>query len=167
MTASQTSSVLNSPPAAVPRVRWFFLAPVLLSAAFAAMHVLDKHLPGTLLFHMPGKMVGWGPMLAGGAFCLAGAARFLRRGNNLLPKPDGRTLVTDGVFRISRNPMYLGMTLILVGLAVVAGSATVWLVPPAFAWLIDRQLIRREEAMLVHQFGPAYDDYRRRVRRWV
>ena len=167
MTASQSSTVLNAPPAAVPRARWFFLAPVLLTAAFAAMHVLDKHFPGTLIFHMPGKMVGWGPLSLGSAFCLAGAARFVRRGNTLLPKADGRSLVTDGVFRISRNPMYLGMVLILVGVAVIAGSATVWLVPPVFAAVIDRQLIRREEASLAQHFGEDYEAYRQRVRRWV
>lgn len=170
MTASQTTAVFRAASAApgnAPRVRWFLLAPVLLGVAFAAMHVLDKHLPGMLVFRMPGKMVGWAPMLLGGAFCLAGAVRFFRIGNTLMPTPDGRTLLTDGVFRLSRNPMYLGMALILVGMAVIAGSATVWLVPPAFVWLIDRQLIRREEAILAAQFGDEYHAYRRRVRRWI
>lgn len=167
MSASHTTPVYPNTPTAVPRVRWCFLAPVLLGVAFAAMHVLDKHFPGTLVFHMPGKMLGWVPMAIGGGLCLAGAGRFFRRGNKLMPTPTGRTLVTDGVFRLSRNPMYLGMALILVGLAITAGSATVWLVPPVFVVVIDRQLIRREEAMLAAQFGTDYDDYRRRVRRWV
>ncbi|MEL7087062.1 MAG: isoprenylcysteine carboxylmethyltransferase family protein [Planctomycetota bacterium] len=154
-------------PTPAPRARWFCLAPVLLAVALVAIHVLDEHLPGAIWFRMPGKMLGWLPIAAGCLLCLAGAERFFRRGNTLLPRARGQQLVTGGVFRFSRHPMYLGMAMIVVGLALIAGSATVWLVPLAFVIVTDRQLIRREEAVLTEQFGEAYDDYRRRVHRWV
>ena len=63
--------------------------------------------------------------------------------------------------------MYLGMTLILAGLAVLLGSVTPVLVVPVFAWLMDRRFIVAEEQALEETFGEAYLEYKRHVRRWI
>jgi protein-S-isoprenylcysteine O-methyltransferase Ste14 len=63
--------------------------------------------------------------------------------------------------------MYLGLTLALFGIAFVLGTVTPFLLPPLFAWFITVRFIRREEAILTAQFGEAYQDYARRVRRWL
>lgn len=76
-------------------------------------------------------------------------------------------LVTEGVFRVSRNPMYSGMVLVLVGVALAFGTLSPFGVPLLFAWLATRYFIRSEEATLHEAFGPSYDEYRRRVRRWL
>lgn len=78
-----------------------------------------------------------------------------------------RHLVTSGPFRISRNPLYLTLTLTLFALAVMANSA--WLVASAIALvvLLDRLVIKREEEVLTREFGDEYTRYRSRVRRWV
>lgn len=167
MSSSRAAQPTALSPTATPCVRRYFLAPVILIAAFVLMNLLDKRFPGAIWFTMPWKMLGWLPILLGCGFCLCGALQFARQHTTLLPFHASRTLVTTGVFRVSRNPMYLGMTLVLVGLAVTAGSATVWIVPPLFVLAIDLLLIRAEEAMLVERFGDDYDRYRRRVRRWV
>lgn len=167
MPVSRASTPPAFSPAAVPRIRRVFLAPVLLGFAFGLMHIFDKHYPGAVWFTMPWKLSGWLPLLVGCGFCLGGAVQFARQRTTLMPFSSSRALVTSGVFRVSRNPMYLGMAVILVGLAVVAGSATSFLVPPLFVIAVDRLLIRAEEAMLAEQFGEVYGDYRRRVRRWV
>lgn len=77
------------------------------------------------------------------------------------------SLVTDGVFRFSRNPMYLGTWLILLGLAASLGSAVAVAISMAYVVWIDRWQIVPEERALQSKFGEAYDSYRREVRRWV
>lgn len=157
----------NTQPARVPIAWRVFTAPLFLTLAFVAIHILDKHGPGAIWFTMPWKMAGWGPILLGCFLCSAGAGHFAKRRTTFLPRRDSRVLITDGVFRWSRNPMYLGMVVILVGVCFIAGSATVWLVPPGFVWVIDRRLIRLEERRLAERFGDDYRAYRHRVRRWM
>jgi protein-S-isoprenylcysteine O-methyltransferase Ste14 len=83
------------------------------------------------------------------------------------PFEESSALVTSGVYRISRHPMYFGFVLILMGLAVMLGSLMPFLVIPVFAILIDTVFIRVEERMLEDKFGRAWLDYQRRVRRWI
>ncbi len=167
MSQASTSAPPQPRPARVPLAWWVFNAPLLLAVAFLSIHVLDNHAAGAIWFTMPWKMAGWGPILVGSALCAAGAGHFAKRRTTLLPRPGSRVLVTTGVFAFTRNPMYLGMAVILIGVCFIAGSATVWAVPPAFVWAIDRGLIRREEAMLADRFGDDYEAYRQRVRRWM
>ena len=68
---------------------------------------------------------------------------------------------------MSRNPMYLGMALVLVGASFALGRVGPLGVAAAFAWFVDRHFIRHEETMLEHEFGATYRDYRARVRRWI
>lgn len=77
------------------------------------------------------------------------------------------TLVTGGIFRLSRNPMYLSMVLALLGWAARLGR--VWLVlgPVAFVLYVTRFQIRPEERALAEKFGAEYESYRRRTRRWL
>ena len=77
------------------------------------------------------------------------------------------TLVTGGIYRYTRNPMYLGFTLLLVGWAFWLQSAWCLLGPVCFAWLITRFQIRPEERALSARFGSHYADYTSRVRRWL
>jgi len=167
MSQAPTSTPVHNRPARTSIAWRVFTAPLFLGLAFVTIHVLDKYFPATLWFTMPWKMAGWGPILIGSALCAAGAGHFARRRTTIMPRQPSRVLVTTGVFAFTRNPMYLGMAVILIGVCFIAGSATVWLVPPAFIIAIDRLLIRLEEAMLAERFGEDYAAYRRRVRRWV
>jgi protein-S-isoprenylcysteine O-methyltransferase Ste14 len=76
-------------------------------------------------------------------------------------------VVTDGIYRITRNPMYVGLTSLLVSLA--AYLATPWslLGPVFFVWFINRFQIIPEESAMIEKFGSAYADYKSRVRRWL
>ena len=76
-------------------------------------------------------------------------------------------LVIDGAFRLSRNPMYLGMAAILAGTAWLLGSPLALIGTAIFVVVVDRRFIRREEANMAVAFGAAYDDYTRSVRRWL
>jgi protein-S-isoprenylcysteine O-methyltransferase Ste14 len=71
------------------------------------------------------------------------------------------------MFRLSRNPMYLGLILVLAGAALLLSSPLALLVAPAYGWWVQRRFIAREERLLEDRFGDAYRAYCLRVRRWV
>lgn len=76
-------------------------------------------------------------------------------------------LVTGGVFSLSRNPMYLAMTLVLVGWAIWLGTASPWILPPLFVAYITAAQIAAEERALAQLFGEEYLSYKQRVNRWL
>lgn len=92
---------------------------------------------------------------------------FYRHRTTVNPYGSATSLCTDGPFRFSRNPIYLGDWLIVVGISLLLN--TLW--PLAFApfiWAIVRYgVIRHEETYLETKFGEAYRDYKSRVRRWI
>ena len=83
-------------------------------------------------------------------------------------KPEFTTgLVTNGLYKISRNPMYVGLLMILFGFAVYLGDLTPFLMLPLFYIVITEMQIKPEERMLEDKFGEEYLDYKNRVRRWL
>ena len=92
---------------------------------------------------------------------------FKQVGTTVKPYQESSSLVTSGVFQISRNPMYLGIVLILLGIAVLLRSLSPFLVIILFAILIDRIHIRVEEQMLEEEFGPNWEAYKAKTRRWL
>lgn len=107
--------------------------------------------------------------LAGLGFDLAGVIAFGRAKTTVNPlRPDKTaTVVTSGVYRITRNPMYVGMALILLAWAVLLSSAWALLGPLVFVLYITRFQIRPEERALAALFGSSYADYLASVRRWL
>lgn len=107
--------------------------------------------------------------LIGGAFDMAGLVFFLRAKTTVNPlKPATTTaLVTTGVYRITRNPMYVGMLLMLVAWALFLAAPWGLAGPLAFFAWIGRFQIAPEERVLAGLFGKIYDDYRSKVRRWL
>ena len=94
---------------------------------------------------------------------------FFRAKTTVHPMKPGNTsyLVTVGLYKISRNPMYLGLLVILIGWAVYLGSTSPLLLPPLFVWILNKHQIETEEIILTEKFGQEYRDYQRRVRRWI
>ena len=107
--------------------------------------------------------------LAGGGFSLAGVISFRRAKTTVNPmKPETTSsLVCSGVYRLTRNPMYLGALFILVAWAVFLSSAWALLGPVAFVLYINRFQIAPEERALSAMFDTGYSSYRSRVRRWL
>lgn len=107
--------------------------------------------------------------LIGGSFDLAGVIAFRRAKTTVNPMKPEKTvsLVCSGVYRLTRNPMYLGLVFILVAWAVYLASAWALLGLPAFVLYITRFQIRPEERALSARFGSHYADYTSRVRRWL
>ena len=98
---------------------------------------------------------------------IAGMSVFRRRGTNVEPWRASTTIVADGVFRWTRNPMYLGMTLVYCGLAIGFESFAAFLILPFVLIIIRTYVIAREERYLETKFGDEYRRYRQRVRRWI
>ena len=107
--------------------------------------------------------------LAGGAMAIAGNREFKRARTTISPlKPENSTaLVTSGIYRFTRNPMYVGLTLLVLGWAAFLCSAWALLGPVVFVLYISRFQIAPEERVLSAKFGTAYADYALRVRRWL
>jgi protein-S-isoprenylcysteine O-methyltransferase Ste14 len=98
---------------------------------------------------------------------LIGDRTFKKCKTTVKPFEESTTLVTSGVFQISRNPMYLGFVLILSGIAILMGSLAPYAIIIIFIILIDNVFIKVEEIMLEEKFGNSWLEYKRKVRRWI
>jgi protein-S-isoprenylcysteine O-methyltransferase Ste14 len=105
----------------------------------------------------------------GVAFSVSGAIAFRRAKTTKNPmKPQAASsLVVSGVYKLTRNPMYLGLSLVLLGWAVFLWSAWALLGPVVFITYISRFQIAPEERILTTLFGSEYSAYKARVRRWL
>lgn len=113
--------------------------------------------------------LGVGLAIAGVAVVLAGVSAFRRHGTTVDPiHPEAaHQVVRSGIYRFTRNPMYLGMTLLLLGWAVYLAHPLALLVLPGFMAYLDRFQIRAEERVLTVKFGADYAAYLRDVPRWL
>jgi protein-S-isoprenylcysteine O-methyltransferase Ste14 len=142
-------------------------APVHYAACFLVGVGLDELWPVDLL---PGDMqhpLGGALMLASAVIAVAAAYSLRRARTPIDPRRPATVLVTGGIFALSRNPLYLALTLLHVGSAVkIDNVRALLLVAPAVAF-VDRSIIGREERYLERRFGAAYLAYKARVRRWI
>ena len=143
------------------------LPPVLVLLIAILMSVARSIIPGPVIVPQPYNWLGLVLLLAGFALGLIGAVHFNKVGTNIPTFNEPTILVTDGIFKWSRNPIYLGFTLFLLGLAVMLGTLVPFLGPIVFAVTADRWYIAFEERALQHKFGERYDAYRRATRRWI
>jgi protein-S-isoprenylcysteine O-methyltransferase Ste14 len=107
-------------------------------------------------------------VMVGGLGLMVWAARaFQRAGTGFRLEEGGSALVTSGPFRFSRNPMYLGIVIWLIGFAILLGSLVVFVLPVIIFLLAQFMLIPIEEKRMEQTFGKEYVDYKSRVRRWL
>jgi protein-S-isoprenylcysteine O-methyltransferase Ste14 len=119
---------------------------------------------------LPARLIGsFGLALLGVAICVSGIASFRRAGTTVNPmSPDSSSsLVISGIYRYTRNPMYLGMLLILLGWAVFLSNLVALLFLPAFVLYMNRYQIGPEERALTALFANEFSKYCATVRRWV
>ena len=144
--------------------------PVIYVAAIAASVVLGMFYPlpwigdifGDLLFG-----VGWVALFGVAMLWITAIRAMFRARTTLDPNAEPDHLVTSGPFGITRNPMYLANTLLLIGVAFITGIA--WFLLFAFlaAFATQKLAIEKEEKILAAKFGKKYRDYAKRVRRWI
>ncbi len=143
--------------------------PLLLTALFVlATYLLSSWPWFTLMAPETARLSGIVIGLLGVIVMVIGALQFRLQKTTLNPlTPDASTLVTSGIYRITRNPMYLGMLLLLTGVAVTLNGATALLLLPVFVVYMNRYQIAPEERFLLHKFGQPYQDFMRSTRRWL
>lgn len=159
------------------------------STAVPIMNALELRIPPLLLVLVAGTLM-WGtaallpsfsvsipwralPALvlavAGAAVALAGVAAFRRAHTTVNPTTPqaSSTVVATGIYRATRNPMYLGFLLILAGWGAYVANMAAMLFLPAFVLYMNRFQIIPEERALMEKFGARYDAYMQEVRRWI
>jgi len=148
-------------------MRTKILPPTYLLAALIAMAALHFLLPLAKMIATPYNYLGIAAIVAGVGISSWASCLFNRADTTVKPFEESRSLVTEGPYRVSRHPMYLGMAVALAGAAVVLGTVTPALVVVPYVLVTDRIFIVDEEKMMEETFGDAYRDYRKRVRRWL
>ena len=138
--------------------------PVWLAGFAALAFITGQVVPMTF----PGiRVAGWAVTGAWLALMAVAAAQMLARRTSLDPHGAPSSLVTGGVFRLSRNPIYVADTLLLGGLALLWQAPLALLLVPVFGAIISRRFIRPEEARLAARFPGAWPAFAARTRRWL
>jgi len=146
-------------PRIYPPVYWFL--------ALIAMVLLHRFAPVATLTPYPWNLIGVLPFLLGALLNLAASSTFRKARTTIIPYRKSSALLTTGVFRFSRNPIYLGGILLLAGIALLLGTLSPWAMVPAFAVAIRLQFIPVEERMMEEAFGDEWHAYCGKVRRWL
>ncbi len=137
---------------------------LLILIAMLSLYVLEF---GPTVVPHPYSLVGLIPLVGGLALAVIGSRHFAQVDTNIKTFDDPTRLVTDGLFRYSRNPMYLGFVLFLFGTALLVGTLPAFGLAALFAVVTDLWYIRFEEKAMRRCFGAAYDAYAGSVRRWI
>jgi protein-S-isoprenylcysteine O-methyltransferase Ste14 len=143
------------------------IPPFWLLLALLAMGALHTLLPVSTVLPWPWSLLGLAIIAASILLMLACVFRFHRAKTGIRPFTPAEQLVVEGAYRFTRNPMYVGLVGVCLGVAIQLGTASPLFVPPLFFLVLDRRFVRREEIFLRGRFGAAFDEYCGRVRRWL
>src|SRR4051794_31649304 len=141
--------------------------PLIYAGALSAGLLAKTLFPARFLPHAITRVFGW-PLLGAGLLLVILGFRALRNaGTNVDPYEPATTLVTEGPYRFTRNPLYLGLTLVYSGITVLANALWAALLLPFVLVVMRRGVIDREEHYLERIFGEEYTRYKARVRRCI
>ena len=143
------------------------LPPTYLLASLILMVTLRVFLPGPRVIEAPSSLIGVGLGLLGVGLNVVGDRQFQRAKTTMNPFGEPRVLVTTRVFRYSRHPMYLGMVILVVGMAMLLGYAMPFAAPVLLWAVLWYRFIAHEERAMAERFGEEYTLYQKRVRRWI
>ena len=151
---------IKAPPPAIFLLA--FIVGVWIEIAFTRLRIVDGDASAR-----PLRIAGYVLILAGVSVAAWGAFVFRRHKTSVLPFRPATSLVLDGPYRFSRNPMYVGMSLAHVGGGLALNALWPILLLPAALAVLFALVIRKEERHLAENFGEEYREYRARVRRWL
>ena len=146
------------------------MPPLAWVAVFVAGMILTARLFPETRIAFPGMdLLAYALILGGVGIAAAGVLAFRRHRTTVDPtRPDAAsTLVTSGIFRVTRNPMYVGMALAVAGIGLRTGSLIALSLAPVFVLALTKFQIMPEEAAMRRLFGAAFEDYAARVPRWL
>ena len=155
--------------AAPDRAKFVIFPPVIPYSALAIACILQWLEPLGLLAHIGRDLrlwLGLPVVLAGMAIMGAGQRALLRHGTNINPLRPTTALVTDGIFRRTRNPLYVGVSVALCGVAVIFSLDWMLILILPACFILHFAVVLREERYLEQKFGDAYRRYQARVPRY-
>ncbi|MBE0682226.1 MAG: isoprenylcysteine carboxylmethyltransferase family protein [Anaerolineales bacterium] len=129
--------------------------------------ILQRFVPISFYVSPAGRYIGLGMTFLGFILGVGAYLEFRKARTTLDPHGSVKSLVTGGVYRLTRNPIYLGFFLMVVGFPLNYGSWWGIVAAPVFATTLSRLVIEKEEAYLEKKFKEQYTGYRSRVRRWI
>lgn len=148
-------------------MRKILVPPLLLILSIFGMIGLDRFGPKTYWLDVPLDNLGYVIMALGVLIPVWAARIFRKRETNIIPYRDPDKIVTEGPFKVSRNPMYLGMLLVLVGVAIKLGTLESFAFVLLFFAVANWWYIPFEEERMSEIFGDQFDTYKKNVRRWL
>ena len=160
---SEVAAEAADPAIPLAPTRW--LPPQLFLLYGLAGVVFHFAVRGPLVLRL--RWPGGALLVIGAALTLWGAHTVLHSGTTILPYRRTTALVERGPFRLTRNPMYLGMVVMLLGSALALGTVGPWFVAVALLATLQWRFVRHEERALEYALGAPYRAYKRRVRRWL
>ncbi len=125
------------------------------------------NIPGVSLASGILNILGSAAILLGIAFNLSAFLHFRKQDENPIPWTGSEQMIASGIYRFTRNPMYLGMSLISLGIGILVGSYALIAAAIIATIIIDRLVIIPEETYLKARFGEGYLAYKTQVRRWI
>ncbi len=143
---------------------WMWVPPPLL---FALPIVLGARLERVVSLPLPGRLAGLVILGVALFFIPTAPILFAIHKTTIVPHGKARTLLERGPYRVSRNPMYVGLVLIYLGITFLLGTAWPLLFLALPIWVTHVKTIPYEEQMMERGFGDAYRSYKARVRRWL
>ncbi|MGE5521823.1 MAG: methyltransferase family protein [Candidatus Dadabacteria bacterium] len=149
-----SSSTLRIPP------------PLYYLMAILAMILLHLFAPLGRWLHYPWRLIGIVFILSGFSLSVGSAMYFRKLGTKTTPGTKPTLVVTTGPFRFTRNPMYLGLLTILVGISILLGTISPLIVIPVI-FLVFHTFVSREEKWMEEWFGDYYLSYKKKTRRWL
>ena len=148
-----------------------FPPPILPIVTIVAGYILGRFLPLFPDSALPTPGRYWiGGLIAAAAvviFVVLPFLQFNKSGQDPAPWTPTPEIVVEGMYKFSRNPMYLGMLVFCVGFSIILSSVWILILTPVCGWLLYSVAIRHEEVYLEEKFGDSYRAYRQRVRRWI
>ena len=141
--------------------------PVYLYSAVIFMLILHFLIPLLDFISYPFTLLGIIPLIIGFIINLLADSTFKRENTTVKPILETRVLITNGIFNLTRNPMYLGFGMILIGIAILLGTFTPFIIVTGYLIFLDIVFIRFEEQKLEQKFGDKWLEYKNNVRRWI
>jgi protein-S-isoprenylcysteine O-methyltransferase Ste14 len=158
--ANESTNVIENPGTKIP-------PPVFLLVAIFVGYWMQRVVALNLPDWGGWSVVGGTVVGAGCAILIGGWVQFYRAKTNILHQKPSSHVIQSGLYRFSRNPIYVSALLLQVGIGVLMANLWVVLFVPVSKVMLDRFVIAGEEAYLEYAFGEVYAEYKRGVRRWV
>lgn len=162
-TPEQTSSQANDSPGVIA------LPPLILIAFIGIGIILQNLLPLHFIHgHGPIRTILGAIFIAYSVLLMALSVLEMRKaGTNIDVRKPTNAIITDGIYRFTRNPMYLSMALFMIALSVLLSNMWIIILTLVFMIVIQKGVIEREERYLEAKFGSVYTDYKHKTRRWI